>query len=94
MKKTMLTPKEKRRATGFTDHNGIEIVEGDILAADNHHDYPFRVKFENGDFYVYSVFGKRDLLASMQSKFEKLNIKIHVSGNIDDQPDLLNSSLQ
>jgi hypothetical protein len=91
MNKTLLTPQALRKATGLNDHKGIEIFEGDLLAADDYRDYPYIVTYENGDFYVYSMFGKRDLLASMQSKFEKLNIKILVSGNIDDQPEFTES---
>jgi hypothetical protein len=74
-------PKKNRRCSGIKDFRNAAIYEGDILKPDNIHECPFIVKYENGDFYLYSVFGKWGLLSKMPARCKKLNIKMTITGS-------------
>ncbi len=74
-------PKKSRRCSGIKDFYNVAIYEGDTLMPDNIHECPFTVKYENGDFYLYSVFGKWGLLSKMPARCKKLNIKMTVTAS-------------
>lgn len=86
--KTKATLHNLRKHTGVKDFRNVDIYEGDILAPDNYTDFPYTVKFENGDFYLYSIFGRWGLLWEMRNRCEKLNIKMVVTGNIHENSEL------
>lgn len=74
--------------TGIKDYSENEIFEGDILSPISSEGYPYLVQFDEGEFCLYSKFGRWGSISKMRPTCDKLNIKINVIGNIYENPEL------
>lgn len=75
--------------TGIKDYSDNEIYEGDIISPISSEGYPYLVKFNEGEFCLYSKVGRWGSISKMRPVCDKLNLKINVIGNIYENPELL-----
>jgi uncharacterized phage protein (TIGR01671 family) len=74
--------------TGLLDYKGEEIFEGDIMSPISLEGYSYTVKFEEGEFCLYSKHGRWGSISIMRPTCDKLGIEINVIGNIFEHPEL------
>ena len=75
--------------TGVYDSKGNEIYEGDILSPISSEGFNYEVKFENGEFAMYSKHGFWGSLSKLDDVKVRFDINIRVIGNIFDNPELM-----
>jgi uncharacterized phage protein (TIGR01671 family) len=80
---------EPMQFTGIMDYKGKEIYEGDILSPINSEKYLYQVKFDNGEFCLYSKYGRWGSISRMRAVCDKLKITMNIIGNIFENPELL-----
>jgi uncharacterized phage protein (TIGR01671 family) len=76
--------------TGLKDYKGNEIYEGDILSHISSEGFNYEVRFEEGEFCLYSKHGKWGSISRMRPTCDDLKIQINVIGNIYENPELIN----
>lgn len=80
---------ELMQFTGLQDKNGKDIYEGDILSPISSEMYPYWVEFDDGEFCLYSKYGRWGSISKMHPTCDRLNIKINIIGNIYENQELL-----
>ena len=76
-------------STEVKDYNDKEIYEGDILSSISNDNYPYVVKFVNGEFCLYTTkFGRWGSISRLRDVCDKLDVKINVIGNIYANPEM------
>jgi uncharacterized phage protein (TIGR01671 family) len=76
--------------TEVKDYNGKEIYEGDILSLQDTEGFKYEVRFEEGEFCLFSKFDKWGSISRMRPTCERIGIKINIIGNIYENPELIN----
>ena len=74
--------------TGLNDFLNNKIFEGDILSAISSDGYTYLVKFDNGEFCLYSKFGRWGPISKLHPTCNALNIEVNVIGNIYENPEM------
>jgi uncharacterized phage protein (TIGR01671 family) len=80
---------ETTQYTGLKDYNGKEIYEGDILSSISSEIFNYEVKFEEGEFCLFSKYGRWGSISRMKPTCDDLKIQINVIGNIYENKSLI-----
>lgn len=79
---------ELMQFTGIKDYSGKEIYEGDILSFTKSKDYKYMVRFDEGEFCLYSEFGRWGSISKMRLSCDQLDLKLNIIGNIYENSEL------
>lgn len=75
--------------SGIFADNGLEVCEGDFISPLTPGGHIYIIKFEHGEFCLYSCWGHWGSLSRARDTFNGLEVKMNVIGNYFENHDMI-----